>query len=235
MKLLGKMPWGSEALAFPPAKQTAAASEALAQWTSRINSVWARGTATALELARVVHAARRRLARGEWSRLWQSGRIRFSKRKGDMLATIGRKVNGLSEQTFAHLPAGWSILYQLVLLDPATLESEIQAGTIHPGMTLRQARELLAKFRGKPVRQEPRKRGFEQQLEKIMAYAQAAMPECSPQQCRLAVVAFQKLRELALARLNSRFPQSSDARLRPPSPTLPNSRFQSHQHENHPA
>ncbi len=176
MKLLGKMPWGSEALAFPPAKQTAAASEALAQWTSRINSVWA-----------------------------------------------------------PHLPAGWSILYQLVLLDPATLESEIQAGTIHPGMTLRQARELLAKFRGKPVRQEPRKRGFEQQLEKIMAYAQAAMPECSPQQCRLAVVAFQKLRELALARLNSRFPQSSDARLRPPSPTLPNSRFQSHQHENHPA
>src|SRR5260370_31311769 len=97
MKLLGKMQWGSEALAFPPAKQTAAASEALAEWTSRINFVWGRGTATALELALVVHAARRRLARGEWSSLWQSGRIRFSKRNGDMLATIAKNLECLND------------------------------------------------------------------------------------------------------------------------------------------
>jgi hypothetical protein len=172
--------------------------------------VWRHGAASTIELAKLVHDARRGLHHGAWTAMWSLGRIRFSKRKGDMLATIGRKLNGLSEQTFAHLPAGWSILYHLVLLDRATLEREIESGTIEPGMTLRQARELLAKFRGESVRQAPRKPGFEQQLEKIMHYTQGAMPECSPEQCLLAVAAFQKLRELALARLSSRFPKSSD-------------------------
>src|SRR5712692_3735586 len=109
-------------------------SAVVTKWASRINSVWAHGTTCTLQLAKVVYAARHKLPHGEWARLWKSGRVGFSKRKGEMLVVIGRNLEDLSAQTVAHLPAGWSILYRLALLDRATLEREFEVGTIHPGM-----------------------------------------------------------------------------------------------------
>src|SRR5713226_1164534 len=114
-------------------------SEAVVTWAKRINSAWRRSTTSTLELAKEVHEARRKLPHGNWTRLWKSGRVGFSKSKGNRLNTIGQRLEDLSVQTSAHLPAGWSPLYHLALLDRATLEREIAAGTIHPGMTLRQA------------------------------------------------------------------------------------------------
>jgi hypothetical protein len=47
------------------------------------------------------------------------------------------------------LPAGWSVLYCLAQIDRRTLEDWIGDGTIHPSLTLRQARELSARFHGR--------------------------------------------------------------------------------------
>jgi len=80
------------------------------------------------------------------------GGVRFSKRKGDMLVTIGKQLAELDEQTSAHLPAGWNILYHVAMLDLATIKRQIEAGTIHPGLTLREAQRLLAELRGQPAR-----------------------------------------------------------------------------------
>jgi len=66
-----------------------AGPQGLAEWASRINSVRANGAARALELAKVLSAARRRLPRGAWARLWRGQAIPFTRRTGDMLGTTG--------------------------------------------------------------------------------------------------------------------------------------------------
>ena len=57
------------------------------RWVKAISAAWARGAANTLALARLACQARDQLPRGEWSRLWKSGRLPFSKRKADMLVT----------------------------------------------------------------------------------------------------------------------------------------------------
>jgi len=62
------------------------------------------GTASTIELARVVCIARSNLPYGAWTQLWKSGRVGFSKRKGEMLAAIGKQLAELDAQNSAHLP-----------------------------------------------------------------------------------------------------------------------------------
>jgi len=65
-----------------------------------------------------------------------------------MLVRIGERLGDLDGQTFGHLPSGWSILYQLARLDRRTLERLIQEGVIHPALTEREARRLVAQLGG---------------------------------------------------------------------------------------
>lgn len=101
-----------------------------------------------MEMAKVVLAARHRLRYGEWSKLWQSGRMPFSKRKGEMLVVIGERLGCIDAQSFAHLPVGWSVLYWLARLQRGILTRLVEEGVIHPKLTLREARELVAKVNG---------------------------------------------------------------------------------------
>src|SRR6266478_3099789 len=82
-------------------------------WIIECNRLYSQGNVTTLELATVVRAARRELKRN-WSKFWRSSvpGLPFSKRTADMLVGVARLV-GISEQTFAHFPRGWSILYPL--------------------------------------------------------------------------------------------------------------------------
>src|SRR6266516_3594442 len=111
-------------------------------WDCKITKEWSRGACSTMELARVVSAAMNRLHRGQWTRLWKSGSLPFSKRKGEMLAVIGKNLCRLNAQTFAHLPWGWSILYQLAQLDRKTFEDLVEQGAIHPRLTLQDAQLL---------------------------------------------------------------------------------------------
>src|SRR5882762_8030142 len=47
--------------------------------TDQIRRAWAEGGANTLALARIVRSARRNLRRGEWSHLWESGDLPFSR------------------------------------------------------------------------------------------------------------------------------------------------------------
>src|SRR5882724_8669046 len=91
-----------------------AAISSVADWIGEIKKVWARGSSSTLDLARVVSAAKNRLQQqyGQWSRLWKSEqKMPVSKRTADMLAVIGDQMGGLDSQTSANLPRGWNILY----------------------------------------------------------------------------------------------------------------------------
>ena len=125
-------------------------SRTLADWENAIQQCCVRGTTHTLDLARIVFAARKALPRGEWARLWSEGRIAFSKRKAEMLAVVGKGLGNLNAQTFAHLPSGWSTLYYLARLARPLLNSLIADGTIHPALTLVDAKALLARFNGRP-------------------------------------------------------------------------------------
>ena len=91
-------------------------SPALARWIAEIQRVWAQSGTRTLELARVVNVARGRLPYGQWTALWTSGQMPFSKRKAEMLVVVGARLDWMDAQTFAHLPRGWSILYCLARL-----------------------------------------------------------------------------------------------------------------------
>jgi hypothetical protein len=116
-------------------------------WVEEIHRLWAQGATSTLALARVVCRARTTLAYGEWTRLWP-GLMPFSKRKAEMLGAIGRGIGEIDAQIFAHLPRAWSTLYYLSKLGQAVVEQLVRAGTIHPGLTLDEARALAAKHKG---------------------------------------------------------------------------------------
>lgn len=145
------------------------------QWSSQIRSVWARGAANTLELARVVCYARQRLPYGAWARMWSPSEMPFSKRKADKLVSIGQHLGRLDENICSHLPTRWSILYCLSRLGAAAVERCINEGTIHPGLTLREAKELLAKHRGK--QRQPKRLNVGLRLHKFRAFVLSTMNE----------------------------------------------------------
>ncbi len=115
-------------------------------WVGEICRVLAQGRANTMQLASVLYRAKQTLRYGEWTRLWRSGRIPFSKRKGEMLAYIGNRLGTVDAQMSAHLPCGWNTLYCLAKLDPMLIEDLVRQGKIHGALTLQQARDLVARF-----------------------------------------------------------------------------------------
>jgi hypothetical protein len=195
MKLDGQIKLGIAALRFTPTNGHRLAEGSVADWASKINLAWGRDTASTLELARIVCAARSKLPHGAWTQLWKSGEVRFSKRKGDMLASIGKQLAELDEQTSAHLPAGWNILYHVSMLDLDTIKRHANTGTIHPGLTLREAKQLLAEFRGQPARNKSRKINVRQRLRMFNQFARSTMKDWSTAERELAAHQLKQLSE----------------------------------------
>ena len=119
-----------------------------AVWIGEISDAWRKGAAHTLELASIMFRARKNLRRGEWAELWKNGTIPFAQRKGEMLVVVGGRLDWASPQTFARLPRGWSILYQLSRLDRTFFERLLEAGAIHPKLTLKEAKVLAARPKG---------------------------------------------------------------------------------------
>ena len=109
-------------------------------WIGEISRVWERGPENTLELAKLLHRARRSMEHGQWSRLWRSQQLPFSKRKAEMLVIIGRGLGGTNAQTLARLPSGWNTLYYIAQFGQKSAERMITEGRIHPRLQLRQAK-----------------------------------------------------------------------------------------------
>src|SRR2546425_3097768 len=59
--------------------------KSLRDWVEEITQFLAQEKKNCIELGKLLHTAKRSLHYGEWSQLWRSGRIPFSKRKAEML------------------------------------------------------------------------------------------------------------------------------------------------------
>jgi hypothetical protein len=138
---------GSIQLCGPKAGSTSAAD-----WIGEIKRIWAHGPASTLELARLICVIRKLLPRGQWTALWRSGEMPFGLRTAYHLRVIGEGLGWANVHVCARLPAGCRVLYHLAGLDRKTLERLIQAKLIRPTLKEREARQLVAQFRGDTIK-----------------------------------------------------------------------------------
>ena len=149
----------------------------ITDWVSDIRQAWASGASNTLSLARLVSHARENLRPGrQWHRLWHAGlsQVPFSKRKAEMLAAIGLTLGSVSAQTFAQMPSGWSTLYHLARLGRRTVERLVGEGTIHPGLTLQEAKTLLTKAQPGTAKKLNRS-GVKQRFARFAAFVHATL------------------------------------------------------------
>jgi hypothetical protein len=174
------------------------AISSVADWIGEIKKVWARGSSSTLDLARVVSAAKYRLQLhyGQWSWLWKSEqKMPLSKSTADQLAVIGQRMGGLDSQTSENLPRGWNILYCLARLDRQTLEQLIQQGFIHPKLTLREAKELVARLKGKQTEARTRKANVRQWLRRSAEFVRDTVSDWKPDERKFATEELTRLIE----------------------------------------
>jgi len=120
-------------------------------WIDKISRTWARGSANTLALARLLHQARQNMKHVQWSDLWRSPRLPFSKRKAEMLVSIGQVLGGLNAKNSARLPTAWNTLYYIAQLGQESAMRLLGEGRIHPRMALREARKLAEQYGPKTV------------------------------------------------------------------------------------
>jgi hypothetical protein len=141
----------------------------LRDWFCKIQEACARESNNLLKLAGLMAEARHALPRGGWSQLWQTKKMPFSKRKGEMLVVIGKGVEGLNANNCAHLPIAWRTLYFITRLGRQIMERLIDEGRIHPGLSLQGAKELLTEYLPKSQRT-PSRSKMEVRLARFSAF-----------------------------------------------------------------
>jgi hypothetical protein len=164
----------------------------LHKWISRIQAASAWEVNNVLELARLMAQARRTLPCGGWSKLWRTGAIPFSKRKGEMLVTIGECVEGLNAQNSAQLPGAWNTLYYLARLGRKAMEQLIGQGRIHPGLSLEEAKALSAEYFPGRRRTNPRSK-LHVRLARFAAFVQTNLGTWSQQEREMVIQELAKL------------------------------------------
>jgi hypothetical protein len=157
---------------------TVSEPRSLSYWAAEIKECWAHGTAGTLRLAKTTTCAKAKLRYGEWTRLWRTVQMPFSKRKGEMLVVIGNTMGDLDAQNSAHLPIAWNTLYCLAALGRTLIEDLIGQGKIHPKLTLAQAKTLVAAF------QAPLERGrtplrIRQRLRRFASFVRTTLSDWS--------------------------------------------------------
>jgi len=141
-------------------------------------------------MARLLSQARDNLQYGGWSQLWRSGlwrsgQVPFSKRKGEMLVVIGSALGNLPAQTSAQLPSAWNTIYWVALLGGPVAEQLIQQGRVYPGLTLQEAKALLAEFHPERARKASQST-VKQRVTRFTAYVRGAVEKWSQEERQFA-------------------------------------------------
>ncbi len=141
-------------------------------WIDKISRAWKGGPENTLALARLLHRARRSMEHGQWSRLWRSERVPFSKRKAEMLVIVGQALGEANANNCAHLPSSWRTLYYIAQLGQDLAERLIAEGRIHRRLRLCQARELTAEFRPELAPKRPGSSPLKRRLDGFSKFVQ---------------------------------------------------------------
>ncbi len=155
------------------------------EWIGEIQRQFAQGRSATLELAITVSTAKSRLHHGEWTAILKSGRLPFRKRRAEMLVVIGNGLGWLSAHDRAHLPSAFRTLYCLAGIERAALQVSIADGAIHPGLTLRDAEQLVARFGGQ-AKEQTQKVNVKRRLQRFGDFVRATVSDWQPEERELA-------------------------------------------------
>jgi hypothetical protein len=197
-----------------PGNEVVASVDGVIDWPSEIKRAYYTGRASHIELGVTVYAARCKLGYGGWSKMWTEGEMVFCKRKGEMLALVGKQLGGLDAHDRAQVPPALKTACLLAKLPFHVLKELIRNETIHDRLTVKEAEELLKeqKLRRKGS---PRRSNAERTLAKIQKSVDTIVSDWTFGDRALAVRRF----KLFSGQLESgAVPQSPIHLLPPPAP-----------------
>ena len=135
---MGTLKLNSHAAGQPPP-----ASGAVGTCIAEINEAVHSCKGWAIEAGKLLLEAKEKLAHGQWTSMFQSGQLHISLRVAEMLMKIAGHPTLADPKYFSFLPPAWSVLHELSKLPPQSLEEKIQAKTVHPELTLEEARHMV--------------------------------------------------------------------------------------------
>jgi hypothetical protein len=110
----------------------------------------------------------------------------FGRRKGYHLRVIGEGLGWANVRVCARLPAGCRILYHLARLDRRTLERLIEEEVIRPTLKEREAKQLVAQFRGDTLKTRSIRAVLRERLRRLAEYFAANLAGLSAEDMDLA-------------------------------------------------
>jgi len=113
------------------------------QWAHKINTASARSVESILEIGRLLHAAKRDLAHGEFGRLFDERLIPFSQNTADRLMAIAGNPVLSNSAHVQNLPPSWGTLYELTKIPGPVLRNAIKDGIITPDIPRKAIAGLL--------------------------------------------------------------------------------------------
>jgi len=117
------------------------------EWIAQINRACGCSAGWAIQTGDILLNAKKQLPHGQWLAMWESHRLKFGLRTGEMLMCVARQPAFRNAKNFSSLPAAWSILYALSQLSQEVVQQGIADGIIHPEIKLAEARRLLRRSR----------------------------------------------------------------------------------------
>jgi hypothetical protein len=138
-----------------PAKQDAKVlpinSLSREKWRTRITDAWNKQIIDIFEVGVLLEAAKEELVQGEWGEMVKD-ELPFNRITAFKLIAVSRDEKLRDVSPGKHLPANWTILYDLTTLTAEQFDAAIESGAIHPKMK----RSDVAVLRGiEPKKKEP--------------------------------------------------------------------------------
>ena len=119
----------------------AATPPSRAEFIERIKGLWHRSREQILSLGRALIDAKQTLAHGDFAAMIRED-LPFGPRMAQHLMAIARDER-LNAKTSSYLPAAAGALVELRKLHDEAFEAAVENGRIHPGLTVKNARELV--------------------------------------------------------------------------------------------
>lgn len=83
---------------------------------------------------------------------WVTHCLPFGLDKARRLRMIHKAAEHLPEHVLARLPRPWQALYAITRLPPEQLVEAVEAGTVHPELTVRETRDVARELSGRETR-----------------------------------------------------------------------------------
>ena len=134
------------------AASTAAPAEAAVErWIQTINDSLRNSAGWLILTGQNLIKAKEELGHGNWLAMFGAGKLKFSVRTAQRLMEIAANQVLANATSWSYLPPTCSVLNHLSHLNPQALQKGIQEGTIHPAMTLAEAKAFIATVQQKQL------------------------------------------------------------------------------------